>query len=32
MKDWDAFKRNMPAHLNKVMLEIGEEELAQETK
>ncbi len=30
MKDWDAFKRNMPAHLNKVMLEIGEEELAQE--
>jgi glyoxylase-like metal-dependent hydrolase (beta-lactamase superfamily II) len=30
MKDWDAFDRNVPAHLNKVMIEMGERELAQE--
>ncbi len=27
MKDWDAFEKNAPAHLNKVMLEMGEREL-----
>jgi len=30
MKDWDAFSRNMPAHLNKIMLEMGERELASD--
>ena len=30
MNDWDAFKKNMPAHLNKVMIELGEQELANE--
>jgi len=27
MNNWDAFKKNMPAHLNKVMQEYGEQEL-----
>jgi len=30
MKDWDAFEKNMAAHLNKVMTEMGERELAEE--
>ena len=30
MKDWDAFTKNMPTHLNKVMIEIGEKELLEE--
>jgi glyoxylase-like metal-dependent hydrolase (beta-lactamase superfamily II) len=30
MKDWDAFSKNMPAHLNKVMQEIGEKELLED--
>ena len=30
MKDWDAFEKNAPAHLNKAMLEMGERELAAE--
>jgi glyoxylase-like metal-dependent hydrolase (beta-lactamase superfamily II) len=30
MNDWDAFKKNMPTHLNKVMIELGEQELAEE--
>jgi glyoxylase-like metal-dependent hydrolase (beta-lactamase superfamily II) len=30
LKSWDAFERNMPGHLNKVMREIGEAELLAE--
>ena len=30
MNDWDAFKKNMPTHLNKAMMELGEQELAEE--
>lgn len=30
LKDWDAFEKNMGAHLNKVMIEIGEAELEAE--
>lgn len=30
MKDWDAFEKNMPTHLNKIMLEIEEMELLKE--
>jgi len=30
MNDWDAFAKNMPSHLNKVMQEIGEKELLEE--
>jgi len=30
MKEWDAFEKNMPSHLNKVMIEIEEQELLKE--
>jgi len=30
MKSWDAFEKNMPVHLNKVMREISEAELLEE--
>ena len=30
LKSWDAFERNMPGHLNKAMMEIGEAELLSE--
>jgi glyoxylase-like metal-dependent hydrolase (beta-lactamase superfamily II) len=30
MKEWDAFSKNMPTHLNKIMTEIGEKELLEE--
>lgn len=30
MKSWDAFERNMPGHLNKVMIEISESEVLEE--
>jgi len=30
MKDWDAFEKNVPAHLNKIMQELAEMELLAE--
>jgi glyoxylase-like metal-dependent hydrolase (beta-lactamase superfamily II) len=30
MKDWDGFAKNMPSHLNKIMIEMGERELNEE--
>jgi glyoxylase-like metal-dependent hydrolase (beta-lactamase superfamily II) len=30
MNNWDAFDKNMPTHLNKVMIEIGEKELLED--
>jgi len=32
MTNWDAFSKNMPSHLNKVMMEIGEKELLEEVE
>ena len=30
MTEWDAFEKNMPSHLNKIMIEMGERELNSE--
>jgi len=30
MTEWDAFEKNMPSHLNKIMIEMGERELNAE--